>query len=255
MNSNKNLFDAQGEKLALVYFPAKEKKSDAAMVIFPGGAYAFLAEHEGRDYAEFFNSIGYDAFVCAYRVAPHCFPEPLIDARRAVRNVRFHSEKLGIDKNKIAVVGSSAGGNLAALLCTYLEKIDGEGEKKEDDECFLPNFQILCYPVISLVNDSLTHADSKRNLLGKDRQLAELLSPELHVTADTPPAFLWHTAEDGCVPVENTLLYTQALKRAGVSVETHIFPHGGHGMGLAKNDPSVSLWTALLENRLRQVFG
>ncbi len=238
----------------LRFFPAEEKKSNAAIVIFPGGAYAFRAEHEGKGYAEFFNSIGYHAFVCAYRVAPHRFPAPLIDARRAVRCVRSHAEELGIDKNKIAVIGSSAGGNLAALLCTYLENIEGEEAEDGRHEDFLPNFQILCYPVISLADNTVTHAESKRNLLSSDEDLARILSPELHVTRKTPPAFLWHTANDSCVPVENTLLYTEALKKAGVSVETHIFPNGSHGLGLARENPSVSVWTKLLETRLKDVF-
>ena len=234
------------ESERLIYYPAAQKKSKKAVVIFPGGAYAFLAEHEGKGYAEFFNGRGYDAFVCLYRVAPDGFPLPLLDARRAVRLVRAHADEYGIDPGKIAVIGSSAGGNLVSLLSTYTEKLTGEDADEIDEEPYLPNGQILCYPVITLANDKVTHVDSRDNLLGDRRDLYATLSPELHVTPSTPPAFLWHTAGDHGVDPENTLLYASALIKAGVKTETHIFPGGCHGMGLAKDDPVVGQWTDLV---------
>ena len=234
----------------LVCYPAAKKKSKTAAVIFPGGAYAFLAEHEGKGYAEWFNSVGCDAFVCLYRVAPDAFPLPLLDARRAVRLVRAHAKELEIDPGKIVVIGSSAGGNLAALLSTYQEPLPGEGVDETDAQPFLPNGQILCYPVVSLADDNVTHRESRQNLLGGRTDLYEKLSPELHVTKDTPRAFLWHTAGDGGVNPENTLRYASALQRAGVPYEAHIFPGGLHGMGLAQDDPVIGQWTKLLETWL-----
>ena len=125
-----------------------QKCSDAAIVIFPGGAYRGLADHEGRGYAEFLNENGITAFVVNYRVAPHKFPLDLLDARRAVRWGRAHAGEYGICKDKIAVMGSSAGGHLTALVSTYRGAIDHEGMDAVDREEYLPNAQILCYPVI-----------------------------------------------------------------------------------------------------------
>ena len=238
----------------LQYYAAKEKKSDAAILIFPGGAYAFLADHEGRGYAEYLNSIGYDAFVCLYRVAPARFPGALLDARRAVRVIKKHARELGIDPDKIVVMGSSAGGNLAALLCTCSDALPGEEEDDLRDLPYLPDGQVLCYPVISLALDETTHKDSRKNLLGDDLRLAMALSPERNVNGKTPEAFLWHTADDPAVSVRNTLIYAEALCAAGVPAEVHIFPHGYHGMGLAKDDPSVGAWTGLLEAWLKNNF-
>lgn len=247
------LWDHENEE-RLVYYPAKNKKSDAAAVIFPGGAYAFLADHEGRGYAEFLNGLGYDAFVCLYRVAPHRFPLPLLDARRAMRLVRANAGKTGIDPHKIAAMGSSAGGSLVTLLSTCLDPLPGEDQDGLRALPFLPDAQILCYPVVTLKDDAVTHTDSRFNLFGDDLAAARVLSPELHVTAQTPPAFLWHTADDPGVSVFNTLLYASALHAAGVGVECHIFPHGDHGLGLAEGDPVVGAWRELLARFLYRLF-
>ena len=239
----------------LIYYPAANKKSDASVVIFPGGAYAFLADHEGKGYAEFLNGLGYDAFVCAYRVAPDRFPLPLLDARRAMRLVRANAEKLGLDAHKVFVMGSSAGGNLAALLCTYTGALKGEDADGIDRLPYLPDGQILCYPVISLSKEDVTDFGSRTNLLGEQIALKDTLSPEENVTAHTPPAFLWHTANDPSVHVENTLVYASALSAAGVPFEVHIFPEGFHGLGLAKDDPYVGAWTGLLARWLEKRSG
>lgn len=232
------------------YIP-KNKKSDIAIVIFPGGAYHDRAEHEGKAYAEFLRENGYVSFVIDYRVYPHAFPLPLLDARRAIRTVRYNAEKYGIDKNKIAVMGSSAGGHLAALISTYYEPIEFEGVDEIDKENCIPNFQILCYPVISLFGQNLTHFDSSKNLLGeKVLELCEELSPNLIATPKTPPAFIWHTFSDDLVNVKNSLLYAKKLKDVGVKTELHIFPDGVHGLGLAigknKIENYMSKWKYLL---------
>lgn len=235
----------------LVYYPAQNKKSRTAVLIFPGGGYEMLADHEGKGYAEFLNENGYDAFVCYYRVSPDRFPAPLLDARRAMRLIRKNAEKFGIAPDRVAVMGSSAGGNLAALLSTFTEPLAGEEEDDLMDVPYLPNAQILCYPVITLADEAIVERGSRGNLFGENFDGARAVSPEFHVTEKTPPAFLWHTADDDCVPVGNSLLYTSVLRAHGVPVELHVFPHGRHGLGLAKDDPSVGAWTGLLLSWLK----
>lgn len=236
-------------------FIPKEKKSDAAVVIFPGGAYVFRADHEGAGCANFLSDNGITAFVVDYRVKPHFFPLPLLDARRAVRFVRANAEKYGIDKNKIAVMGSSAGGHLAAMASTYTEAIDFEDIDEIDNEGFLPNAQILCYPVICHPTvDGIAHEGSYKNLLGENYPaLAKSLDPALNVTESTPPAFIWHTANDTAVNVINSYTYAANLRKNGVSCEMHVFPYGDHGLGLAENDPHVSQWSELLVNWFKYI--
>ncbi len=236
-------------------FIPKEKKSDAAVIIFPGGGYGMRAGHEGAGYAEFLNEQGITAFVVNYRVNPHTFPLELLDARRAIRFVRAHAEEYKIDKNKIAVMGSSAGGHLAAMVSTYTKPIDYEGIDEIDNEEFLPNAQILCYPVICHPQgDGIAHEGSYMNLLGDNYPaLAESLDPALNVTENTPPAFIWHTADDSGVNVINSYTYATNLRKNNVSCEMHIFPHGAHGLGLAKDDPHVSQWSGLLVNWFKYI--
>lgn len=237
----------------LEYYPAKEKNTDATVVICPGGAYAMRAEHEGKGYAEFFNSIGMDAFVCQYRVSPHHFPLPLLDIRRAIRLVRAGAEKFGIDPNKVAVMGSSAGGHLAALASTYKGPLEFEGIDETDQQCCMPNAQILCYPVIHCPDElQIAHKGSFQNLLGPDKEaLFPQFSCDELVSGETPQAFLWHTAEDQGVNVINSYLYATALRRHNVPCEMHIFPHGRHGLGLAVTEaPHVAQWAGLLQNWL-----
>ncbi|MBQ7922920.1 MAG: alpha/beta hydrolase [Clostridia bacterium] len=239
----------------LHYYPAENRKTDAAIVIFPGGGYSHHAKHEGQGYAEYLNSIGTDAFVCPYRVHPHLFPLPLLDARRAVRFVRTNAEKFGINPDKIAVMGSSAGGHLAALVSNYTAPIDFENLDETDTADYLPNATILCYPVIHYPDDTdIPHVGSYRNLLGEEKQdLAPALSPDLLVKATTPPAFIWHTADDGGVNVINSYLYAAALRKHNIPCEMHIFPHGRHGLGLAPSEPHVAQWAGLLKNWLTDI--
>ena len=232
------------------YIP-ENKKSDMAIVIFPGGGYGMRAPHEGESYAEFLAQNGYTAFVADYRVSPHKFPLPLLDARRAVRTVRKNAEKYGIDKNKIGVMGSSAGGHLAAITSTYYEPIEFEGVDDIDKEDFVPDFQILCYPVITLLGKGIAHFGSGLKLLGEELALmGEELSPHNIATEKTPPAFIWHTFADTSVNVKNSLMYAEKLRDCGVSAEIHIFPEGHHGIGLAQGDDDVSRyvseWSRLL---------
>lgn len=242
------------ETPVLEYYPAENKKTDATVVIFPGGGYTMRAGHEGRGYAEYLNSIGMDAFVCQYRVAPHYFPLPLLDARRSVRFVRKNAEKFGVSPEKIAVMGSSAGGHLAALISTYTDPIEFESEDEIDKVDPIPNATILCYPVIHMPDEKkIAHVGSYKNLLGETVTDFAKYSPDLIVKDSTPPAFLWHTSDDGAVNVINSYLYAEALRQHNIPHELHVFPHGNHGLGLAENAPHVAQWAKLLENWLTYI--
>lgn len=225
------------------YVPA-ERKSDGAVVIFPGGGYAGRADHEGRGYAEFLNATGITAFVVDYRVAPHHFPLPLLDARRAVRWVRANALEYGIDPQKIAVMGSSAGGHLAALTATYTDSLPDEALDAIDGQDSHPNAQILCYPVICAPNgDGVAHMGSYQNLIGGgNTALEQKLDPIHNITAQTPPAFIWHTSDDDCVNVINSYRYATALRGQNIPVELHVLPHGPHGMGLAPGNDYIARW-------------
>lgn len=249
--------ESQNEVTITAYLP-HIKQADCAIIILPGGAYCFRAEHEGAGYAEFLAEHGITAFVVAYRCTPNRFPLPLMDARRGVQFVRHHAKEYGIDPHKIALMGSSAGGHLAALTCTCHMEFPIENPDGVDLESYLPDAQILCYPVIKLLGNGITHLDSGRNLLGMQHaELGEALSPDLIVTDDTPPAFIWHTFEDSAVNVINSLDYTRALKKHAVPTELHIFPYGHHGLGLCKdrdtNSKHASSWTKLLLNWLNLI--
>lgn len=179
----------------------------------------------------------------------------MLDARRAVRFVRNKAEEYGIDKNKIAVMGSSAGGHLAALVSTYTKPIDFEGLDEIDNENFLPNAQILCYPVICHpADDGVAHTGSYRSLLDdKYYDLAKEVDPALNVNETTPIAFIWHTANDNAVNVINSYTYATELRKNNISCEMHIFPEGPHGLGLAPNNPHVAKWSELLIGWLKEI--
>ncbi len=244
----------------LTAYVPENKTSDAAIIIFPGGSYCKRAPHEGDAYALFLNKLGVTAFVCDYRVAPHHFPLPLLDARRAIRTVRFMAEKYALNKNKIGVMGSSAGGHLAALSSTYFEPIEFEMTDEIDNEDFIPNAQILCYPVIKLI-DHGAHIGSGTNLLAeKHAELGRALSPDRIVNERTPKAFIWHTFTDPRVSVVNSLDYARAMREYQIPAEVHIFPMGGHGLGLADGDPKygrdtrndyIARWSGLLYEWLK----
>ena len=239
----------------LTWYKSENKTKRATVLIFPGGGYSHLAPHEGEGYAVFLNAHGYDAFVLNYRRTPDHFPLPLLDARRALRVLRRDAEKFGIDPNKIAVMGSSAGGHLAALVSTYRGRIEGEGVDEIDEIGAIPNATVLCYPVIDMVGE-FTHVGSRNNLLGENQLgLAESVSPQLIADEETPPAFLMHTAEDAGVNVNNSYIYASKLRSLNIPVEMHVFPFGRHGLGLGNVDyrginPHMAQWGGLLINWL-----
>lgn len=233
----------------ITFYPSLVKFTDAAMVIFPGGGYVGRAAHEGEGYAQLINTFGMNAFVVNYRVYPNMFPLPLLDARRAIRFIRHNAESFEISKDKILVMGSSAGGHLAALVSTFSESIDGEGIDTTDSENYVPNGQVLCYPVIT-ENESLAHIGSYKNLLGDLYPERDRFSPELLVSDTTPKAFIWHTADDSVVNVINSYKYAEALSKHGIPHELHVFPYGPHGLGVSASLPHVAQWTQLLRNWL-----
>ena len=237
----------------IAFYPALQKATDATVVIFPGGAYARLAPHEGEGSAQFFNTLGMNAFVVKNRVSPCRFPLPLLDARRAVRFVRANAEKFGIDKDRVAVMGSSAGGHLSALVSTYRGKIDFEGADEIDSEDYLPNGQILCYPVICMSDERVAHMGSNINLLGEERwrELAPSVDPSLIADEKTPEAFFWHTSDDSAVNVMNTYRYAMRLRELNIPVQVAVYPKGYHGQGLAPAFRLNRNWRIELEGWLR----
>jgi acetyl esterase/lipase len=206
----------------------------AAMVICPGGGYGHLAPHEGKDYALWLNQHGIHCFVLTYRLGSHGYRHPamLNDAARAVRWVRAKATDYKIDIQRIGIMGSSAGGHLAATLLTHFDAGNPNSADVIERQSSRPDLGVLCYAVISM--GEFTHKGSRENLLGKTPapDLVQLLSNERQVATNTPPCFLWTTYEDAGVPVENTLLFAKALRENQVPFDLHVYQKGGHGMGL-----------------------
>lgn len=219
----------------------------AAFVVCPGGGYGGLAvDHEGRQIAAWLNGAGISAFVLHYRHAPrYRHPTPLGDVARAVRTVRARAEEWGHDPNRIGVIGFSAGGHLTSTIGTHFDAGQPDAADPIERVNSRPNAIILGYPVISLV-EPFTHAGSRKNLLGESppSELVASLSNERQVTAETPPAFLFTSGDDAVVPVENSLAFYAACRRAGVPAELHVYQHGPHGFGLGTDDPILSTWPA-----------
>ena len=234
-----------------VYLPPKSKANGCAVVVCPGGGYGHLAVgHEGKDLGEWYNSFGVAAFVLRYRISPHYkHPAPMLDAQRAIRTVRSHAKKWGVDPSRIGIMGFSAGGHLASTAGTHFDSGNEKATDPIDQVSCRPDFLVLCYPVVSFTT-KYTHKGSRRNLLGNmpDAKLVELLSNEKQVTKKTPPTFLFHTSADRGVPAENSILFYLALRKVGVSAEMHIYEKGRHGVGLAKGDPILSTWSGRLKD-------
>lgn len=209
---------------ALSSYPVRaQAKAKAAVIVCPGGGYTHLAsEKEGSRVAAWLNEHGVHAFVLRYRLADWGHPAPLQDVQSALRLVRAQAPQLGMPSPRVGVLGFSAGGHLAACASCLFE-----------DEASRPDFAILSYPVITL-KAPYAHQGSRRALLGVDPppSLIEALSLETRVTPRTPPTFIWHTRDDASVPVENSLLYADALQRAGVPHELHLYETGPHGLGM-----------------------
>ena len=221
-----------------LYRPDPAKATGAAMVICPGGAYAGRADYEGRGYALWLARQGITCFVLKYRLGTKQYRHPAMmdDVNRAIRWVRYHAAEWNCDPARIGVMGSSAGGHLAATALTHYDAGTAGAADPVDRVSSRPDFGVLCYAVITM--GEFTHAGSKKNLLGENPpvELVKLLSNEVQVNRETPPCFIWHTAEDKVVPVQNALLFAEALAGHRVPFSLHIYPHGGHGMGLGVRD-------------------
>jgi len=237
-----------------VYMPPNTTGPMTAVIIAPGGSYARLAMNlEGRAPANYFNTLGIAAFVLRYRLGPqYHHPIELGDALRAIRTVRARAAEWHIAPDRIGMMGFSAGGHLASSVSTHFDAGTADAADPIDRVSSRPDFAILGYPVISLV-ESWTHQGSKTNLLGDlpDPALARSLSSDTQVTASTPPAFIYQTNADTTVPAENAVAYYLALRKAGVPAEMHIFKDGPHGTGLGMQDPALGEWPRLLANWLR----
>ena len=235
------------------------------VLICPGGAYAYTSPREGEAYAMQFLSFGYHAAVLNYSCAPSVYPAALTELALSVALIRSRAREWHVAPRQVIVMGSSAGGHLAASLGVFWQEAflgeaverqfpgcaavweeggvasrpypgnpapDQSGLQGFSQEMLRPDGMILCYPVIT--SGEFAHRGSFENLLGeREAELTEAMSLENRVSDKTPPTFLWHTFEDNAVPVENSLLFVGALRRAGVSTEFHLYPRGGHGLALA----------------------
>ncbi|MDF3058553.1 MAG: endo,4-beta-xylanase [Rariglobus sp.] len=236
------------------YLPAPEKRNGASMLVLPGGGYGGLASHEGKDFAGWLASHGITCYVLQYRLGSHGYHHPcmLNDAARGLRVVRAFARRDGLDPARIGIIGSSAGGHLASTLLTHFDAGQPGSSDPIEHESSRPDLGILCYPVISGV--TFPHQGSFINLLGENppADLVRHLSNELHVTAQTPPTFIWHTAADPTVPVENAFLFASALRAAGVPFDLHVYEKGGHGLGLPSTNKNAPPWDADCLYWLRQ---
>lgn len=233
-----------------VYLPVKRNATGQAVVVCPGGGYSILAyEWEGTEVAKWLNAHGIAAIVLKYRlpdartsVTP--YKTPLLDAQRAIRMVRANAAKWNVQKNKIGIMGFSAGGHLASTAGTKFDS--GNAASPDSIERFSsrPDFMVLMYPVITMSKPYM-HKGSTTSLLGQNPspELAEAYTSDLQVTAQTPPTFLVHASDDQGVPVENSIVFYQALVKNKVPAEMHIYPYGGHGFGLAVGRGYLETWT------------
>jgi acetyl esterase/lipase len=246
--------EADADKPGMWIYPPAGEPNGAAIVICPGGGYFLHAtDHEGVQPARYFNRMGVTAFVLRYRLTPYRHPVPLQDAQRALRYVRAHAEEFGIDPHRVGIMGFSAGGHLTSTAVTHFDSGDATADDVVDQQSSRPDFGILGYPVVSFTAD-FAHKGSAKNLLGEnptDEQLHELSNDE-HVTSETPPVFLFHTAEDTGVPALNSVALFTACRKAGVPAELHIYQHGPHGVGLANEHPALSQWISQAGTWLRQ---
>jgi acetyl esterase/lipase len=249
------LGSTEADQPSLTYFPPwGENPSGTAVIVAPGGSYQFLASnHEGRQVANWFNALGIVAFVLTYRLGPrYHHPVELGDAQRAIRLVRERAAEFNIRPDRIGMMGFSAGGHLASTAGTHFDSGNPQSADPVDRASSRPDFLILAYAVITM-EPPYAHESSVAALLGEhpDPKLRELLSNELHVTAQTPPAFLFATNADDVVPVENSVSFYLALRKAGVPADIHIFQNGPHGVGLDLSDPALGEWPKLLEEWMR----
>lgn len=259
--------DAQAKLYGYVIDNSPEidmRRTRPAVLIIPGGGYEMTSDREAEPIALKLVAAGYHAFVLRYSVWPAVYPTALLQAANAMTLIRAHAGQWHVDPTAITVAGFSAGGHLAANLATTAgdEALRAHGH---DPDATRPNGLMLAYPV--LTSGEYAHRGSFDHLLGKrkdDPAMLEELSIERHVDAATPPTFLWHTITDDVVPVENSLMMIEACHRAGVTIEAHLYPHGGHGLALGTEEtawkgtegiePCVQSWMSLFIAWLQRTF-
>ncbi len=239
-----------------IFEPQQGHGNGSAVVIFPGGAYVGLAANlEGRQIADWFTARGFSAFVLRYRLSSNGYllPIPLLDARRAVQLVRARAHDYSIAPNRIVVIGFSAGGHLAALAATQPVAAKPDAADAIERVSSRPDYLVLGYPWIGAISSDTSQLSYCKlfNVMARCEELRAAYSPDLFVTSATPPTFWYHTFNDSTVPVEQGLRFYQALIKAGVPAEAHIFANGPHGSGLGKGDAALDQWPALLETWLR----
>ena len=237
--------------------PMERGEKRPAILVCPGGGYAWCSPREAEPIAMEYVRAGFHAFVLNYTLAPNRYPMSLEDASNSIKLIRENAEKWRVEEDHIAVIGFSAGGHLAASIGLLWN----QEPIKTEDESNRPNAVILSYPVIT--SGEFANKGSFTNLCGDDIELIEKLSLENCVTKDAPPMFIWHTFNDAVVPVENSLMLASALKKEDIPFELHIYPNGPHGLSTVKPDvdvnPSdvsknVSGWVDLSVNWLKEVF-
>lgn len=244
-------------------YPAiDENRVRPAVLICPGGGYRHTSDREAEAVAVQMNAMGFQAFVLYYTCAPQAeFPRPQLEAAKAVLTIRENAQRWHVDPNKVIVLGFSAGGHLAASVGVFYNKEFIYQPLDAKPEMIKPSGLVLCYPVIT--SDKFAHRGSIVSLLGEKKEYEELVSLELQVTEDTPSTFLWHTYEDGSVPVENSMLFASALREKKVPFELHIYPRGSHGLSLANAEttskggntiiPEVQGWIELAGTWIRNL--
>ena len=216
------------------------------VLVIPGGGYGCVCkDHEGEQIARYLNANGYAAAVLDYRVAPYAYPAMVLDAQRAIRTLRHRAAAWGLAPDKIGTIGFSAGGHLCCMTALLYDDGKEEGDAIDRVSCRI-NTAAPCYAVSSF-DAAITHMGTCENFFGGrcDPQAAFGFSAENMIRDDTPPVFLWHTAQDGAVNPACSLRFAAALIARGIPCELHVFPYGQHGLGLAKGVPLAEQWPAL----------
>ena len=243
---------------------ARNRKTPLVLIC-PGGGYAMTSNREAEPIALQFNSMGYQAAVLRYSCAPAVYPTALCEVAQSVKLIREHAEDWNVDAEKIIVMGFSAGGHLAASYGVFWNESWLTEKMQCDKQLLKPNGLVLCYPVISS-KEEIAHQDSIKNLLGESYpEMKEQVSLEDKVGKHTPKTFLWHTFTDPVVPFWNSVRFAEALGKAGVPMEYHLYPQGGHGLSLANEQTAneegkgvekvCQSWVPLLRSWMLENFG
>lgn len=243
---------------------ARNRKTPLVLIC-PGGGYAMTSNREAEPIALQFNSMGYQAAVLRYSCAPAVYPTALREVAQSVKLIREHAEDWNVDAEKIIVMGFSAGGHLAASYGVFWNELWLTEKMQCDKQLLKPNGLVLCYPVISS-KEEIAHQDSIKNLLGESYpEMKEQVSLEDKVGKHTPKTFLWHTFTDPVVPFWNSFRFAEALGKAGVPMEYHLYPQGGHGLSLANEQTAneegkgvekvCQSWVPLLRSWMLENFG